>query len=345
MLHEQDGSYYFTASNNESQMTVSVDLLLMDGKFKSLCINPKSILPALSLLPEQPLNITVDDASYAVKVEYLGGAFNFVALPSDEFPNLEGVKEGEDSVSFSIAGNVFLPCITAASQSTSADELRPTLGCVCLDVKEDGVIVVGSDGHKLYKYAYLPGAPFGRGTGTLLIHESMVSGISHAFRTAESVSIKSNGRQTEISSDSARFILRNVEGRFPNYASVIPPSQPYHITVAVKPLLSALKRLSLFASANSCLVKISVSGKKVSLYAEDVDFSTSSNEALDIIESVIPDDFAFGIKGTTLLQFLAFVGTDNVRICLTDPSRAVVLKEDDAASPLTLLLMPMMLSE
>lgn len=345
LLHEKDGKYLLTASDIENEMTITINLMVMEGKFSPVCINPKTILPALASLPEQPLNIEIsDDGHYTTKVEYLGGSFNIVSQPADEFPRIAPISSNDDVVSFDLNSKLLIPCICGANLSTAADELRPVMGCVCLDVKDDGVVFVGSDGHKLYKYAHTPGVPFGHGTGIILVHTSAVSAIDNAFKGDVDVHVVSNGKFAEFSSADARFVLRQLENKYPNYESVIPVRPAYSLTLNAKALHNALKRVGLFASDASRMIRMQYDGEKLILSAEDIDFSTSSKEYLDVVDTNLPADFAIGFKDSTMIQHLSVISTENVRICLDSPERAFVMKEDDNASPLTLLLMPMLLN-
>ena len=59
----------------------------------------------------------------------------------------------------------------------------------------------------------------------------------------------------------------------------------------------------------------------------------------------LPDTFAIGFKAVTLLKLLDNISTDNVRIELSDPAHAMLIKEDAENSVLTELCMPMKLEE
>ena len=82
------------------------------------------------------------------------------------------------------------------------------------------------------------------------------------------------------------------------------------------------------------------------LAADDVDFGRAATETVAIIneDTTLPDNFKIGCKIADLLELLQCVGTDNVRISLTDPSKPILLFEDDDKSSLTLLIMPMLVN-
>ena len=59
----------------------------------------------------------------------------------------------------------------------------------------------------------------------------------------------------------------------------------------------------------------------------------------------LAEGFQIGFKISTMLQLLGCISTDNVALELSDPSRAVLLKEDDRVSGLTLLQMSMIVNQ
>ena len=61
-----------------------------------------------------------------------------------------------------------------------------------------------------------------------------------------SVNIDFDERNAVITLAKYRMVCRLIEGRYPNYNSVIPQNNPYKITIDRAVLLSALRRVSVF---------------------------------------------------------------------------------------------------
>ena len=158
-----------------------------------------------------------------------------------------------------------------------------------------------------------------------------------------------DGKHVCLRAGDISFTIRDIEKKYPNYNSVIPKSNPYHVILPVASLLGALKRVQLMASDASNMVKLSKDGMFVNLSAADIDFSKSASENLTLAEVdkplTLPDAFAIGFKAVTLLKLLDNISTDNVRIELSDPAHAMLIKEDAENSVLTELCMPMKLEE
>ena len=76
------------------------------------------------------------------------------------------------------------------------------------------------------------------------------------FSKVEEISVRSDGRQVEVTAGDVSFSIRSVEGRYPNYNSVIPKDNPYHVTLPVKDLMNTIRRVSMVASDNSKLIAL-----------------------------------------------------------------------------------------
>ena len=80
--------------------------------------------------------------------------------------------------------------------------------------------------------------------------------------------------------ESYQMVCRFVEGRYPNYNSVIPQNNPNMVTLGRLALLNALKRVSVFSNPSSSLVKLQLSEDKIVVSAQDIDFLTAAEETI-----------------------------------------------------------------
>ena len=94
-------------------------------------------------------------------------------------------------------------------------------------------------------------------------------------RDGGDVVIKFDDRNAQIKYDDGEMTCRLIEGRYPNYNSVIPQSNPNQITIDRGSLLSALRRVQPFANDSSNLIRFHVGNGTLQLDAEDFDFSVT----------------------------------------------------------------------
>lgn len=337
--------YFVTGGTAESMMTIQTNISMVDGSaFHPVCIPHGEFLQSLASLPDQPVTVEIDEQTQAVKIIYAGGEFNFAGYRTDEYPVLKATRD--NLVTVSVPSATLLPCILSASVGAAKnDELRPVLGSVYLDVQNEGITFVGTNRQALYRYVWSHGVPFiaeGNPTG-IMIPLPLVPAVNAAFEKSEDVSIQYDGACACLSDGATTFLFRTVDGKFPNYNSVIPTDAPYHITVDVKLLKQAMRRVSMMASTASELVKFTKTADGLQLEAVDVDFSRAAKELLPIGEnSVVPDGFAIGVKSSTFLTMLSPIASDNAVLKLTAPERAIVLTEE-GNNALTELVMPMII--
>ncbi len=350
-LFTQVGDKFFiTGSSLENALTMPVGILMDAGDtFQSFCLPAADIIPLLGSLPEQPVTFDIDMTAHIARVIYQSGQVSVPIEDSAEYPKVADVATPKTA--FTVPANIFFPAVKAANGCTAVDDtLRPQMSAVALDVKDEQVIFVGTDGHSLYKYEYFHGAPFLSGEKTvILIPNTIVGSLQTPFLGVEAIEVLYDGKHVCLRAGDISFTIRDIEKKYPNYNSVIPKSNPYHVVLPVASLLGALKRVQLMASDASNMVKLSKDGMFVNLSAADIDFSKSASENLTLAEVdkplTLPDAFAIGFKAVTLLKLLDNISTDNVRIELSDPAHAMLIKEDAENSVLTELCMPMKLEE
>ena len=349
-LFSRDGDKFFiTGSSQENSLTMPIGITLDNGSdFQPFCLLAVDIIPLLGALPEQPITVEVDMSNHIAKIIYQSGQVSVPVEDSAEYPRVSDVKEPKTS--FDIEANIFFPAVKAANGCTAIDStLRPQMSAVALDVQDEGVVFVGSDGHSLYKYSYQHGAPFLTGSKVVILIPNTIAGQLQApFAGVETLTIQHDGKHVCLKAGDITFTIRDIEQKYPNYNSVIPKNSPYHATLPVAALAGAVKRVQLMASDASNMVKLSKEGMFLNLSAEDYDFSKTASENLVLAEVdnplTIPDGFAIGFKASSLLMLLGNISTDNVTLQLSEPSRAILVLEDAPNSALVELLMPMQLN-
>lgn len=345
LISLHDEKYYITGSSVENTLTMPIDLRAVGKEtFKPFCIDVTNIIAILATLPEQPIELLVNPDTFLTTLKYQGGEFNIPAYDGQEYPLPKPITNTQ--IAFSAPSDILLPAMKAAVCLTGDDELRPVLTAVALDVNLEGITFVSTNSKSLYKYVYTHGAPFlSEGApAIILIPKNIIAALETSLSKAEVVSLRSDGRQVEVVAGDVSFSIRSVDGKYPNYNSVIPKEMPYHVTLPLRDFISSIRRISRMASDASKMVAIRRNSDGLCLTAEDIDYSRSASEQLPMNDCTLPEDFAIGINASALLLTLGAISTENVRIELSAPNKAVILREDAPNSTLLELLMPMQLN-
>jgi len=108
---------------------------------------------------------------------------------------------------------------------------------------------------------------------------------------------------------------------------------------------NTIKRVSVFSNQASNLIKLNINDNQLVVSAQDIDFSISAVERLSC--EYDGEEIEIGFKSTFLLEILSNISASDVKMEMSDPSRAGLLlpaeKEEDAEDVL-MLLMPMMIN-
>ena len=246
--------------------------------------------------------------------------------------------------SLSIDVQVMFNGISRSLFAAADDELRPQMNGVYFDMTPDSITFVASDGHKLVRNRVFsvhvdePSAFILPKKPALLLKTVLPKAEGDAI-------VRFDDRNAEIQLTDYTISCRLIEGRYPNYNSVIPTDNPFRVTADRMAFISALRRVSVFASQSSALIKIHVDQGTLTVSAQDLDFSTSAEEHIMCDYDGTP--MSIGFNGPFLIDVLNSITSNDIVLELADPSRAGVITpaEQEENEDLIMLLMPMMLKD
>ncbi|MDR0894781.1 MAG: DNA polymerase III subunit beta [Prevotellaceae bacterium] len=337
----KDSMLTVTASDSETTLITTLDVNENDveGRF---AITAKTILDALKEIPEQPVSFDVNMSSMEILIQYMNGKYNLMGQNADEFP--QHAELNTTAVRVEIDANILLNGITRAMFATAEDELRPVMNGIYFDITTEDITLVASDGHKLVRSKTL--AAKGEERAAFILPKKPATLIKNLLPKEQgNIIIEFDERNAMFTLTQYRMVCRLIEGRYPNYNSVIPRNNPHRLTVNRAALLGALRRVSIFSSQSSSLIKLRMEENQLTVSAQDIDFSTSAEESLVCQYEGTP--MSIGFKSTFLIDILNNINAGDIVVELADPSRAGVILpvEQEENEDLLMLLMPMMLND
>ena len=337
-----NGEMSITASDSDNVIKSTLALTDHDGEGE-FCVPNRVILDALKELPEQPLHFDVDAAgeAVAIKIVYQNGLYNFTGQSAEEYPRTQSMNDACTTVS--LPTEMLINNISRSLFATANDELRPVMNGIYFDLTADALAIVASDGHKLVRsknFTIKSESPsaFNLPKKPASLLKNILS------KDGDDAIIKFDDRSAEIQFTDGVMRCRLIDGRYPNYNSVI-PNNPNEVTVDRKGLQSALRRVLPFASESSQLIRFHIESGRFEVSSEDIDFSTSAKEQLSCEYNGSP--ISIGFKGSSLMEILGNITSDNIIIQLADPSRAgiIVPAEQPENEDILMLIMPMLLND
>lgn len=337
----QDNVLYLTASDSENAINTQMELTESDanGRF---AINNHDLLEAIKGFSEQPITFDVNLQDNIAKISYQNGLFSLPVENADEYPQSQPITEGINTIV--MPSNVLADNINRSLFATAQDELRPVMNGIYFDLTPEHLAVVASDGHKLVRNKVF--TVQSEQPASFILPKKPAGLLKNLLqKDGGDVEIKFNERNAEINYGDGRLSCRLIEGRYPNYNSVIPQNNTNTLTVDRLALLAALRRVQPFANDSSNLIRFHVEGSTLQLDAEDFDFSKTATERMICDYNGQP--MSIGFKGSAFIEILTNFDCEEVIIQLADPSRAglVIPSEQPEGQDVLMLMMPMLLND
>lgn len=336
-----EDSLKITASDQETTMVVTVkpEEIAESGR---IAIPAKLLIEWLKTLPDTPVNFAIDTVNYSVHITSGEGKFNLSGHDPDEYPILPEII---DTQSFTVNSDLLLTGIAKTLFATGNDELRPAMSGVFCEVNPEKITFVSTDAHKLVRYER---KDFTSNTEVSFIFpKKALTQIKGALAASnvEDVTISYTDKNIVFGMGNIVLTCVQIEGRFPNYNAVIPTDNPNILTVDRYLLLNTLKRVSVFSSQATHLIRLSITGQSLVVMADDIDYSNDGRERITCDYN--GEDMDIGFSAKFLIDMLNNIENDTVRIELSQPNRAGLIIPADKSNDnedILMLIMPIMLN-
>lgn len=329
-----------TASDNENTMTTNMEIVETDSN-GSFAIGNHDILEAVKGFAEQPLEFNIDQERGIADIIYQNGHFSLPIESAMEFPRPQAIDANATTIE--MKSDLLLENITRSLFATGQDSIRPVMNGIYFDLTPECLAIVASDGHKLVRNKILS---IKSDTPTsFILPKKPANLLKNALGKDGMVTIKYDSKNAEINYGDGIVTCRLIEGRYPNYASVIPQDNPNQLTADRVGLLGALRRVQPFASESSDLIRFHVEDGILQLDAEDFDFSKTASEKISCDYNGSP--MSIGFQGSAFIEVLSNFECQDIIIQLADPSRAgtIIPSEQPEGEDVLMLMMPMLLND
>lgn len=329
-----------TVSASDLETTMITKLEVQSEENGKIAIPAKLIMDVLKNLPEQPCTIRSNKETSQIEIAYDNGKSKMVGFNGDEFPKLPTI-ENKNDIRFS--GDILVKGINKTLFATGNDDLRPVMSGVYFQFSPSDITLVATDAHKLVRYRRTDADT--KGSAAFILPKKPLTMLKGNLRGDEEVLLEYNESNAVFTFNDIVLVCRLIDGKYPNYEAVIPKENPNVLTVDRQQFLSSIKRVSIFSNKTTHQIKLRLAGSELSLFAEDIDFSNESNERLTC--NYDGDDMEIGFNSRFLLEMLTNLDTSEVKLSMSEPSRAGILtpiQKDNDSEDVLMLVMPVMLN-
>lgn len=333
-----DGELTISASDLETTMKTKLNVEANEsGK---IAIPAKTLLDILKNLPDQPCTFLVNEEGHGIEISYDNGKAKMVGYNGSDFPKSPAIENG---ASIRVSGEIISKAINKTLFATGNDDLRPVMSGVFCQFSPSDIIFVATDAHKLVRYKRTDSQA--TGSSSFILPKKPLNMLKSNLRGDEEVLIEYTDSNAVFTFNDLVLMCRLIDGKYPNYEAVIPKENPNVLTVDRLQFLGSIKRVSIFANKTTHQIKLKIAGSELALSAEDLDFNNESNERLTC--SYDGEDMEIGFNSRFLVEMLNNIDTPEVKIQMSEPSRAGLLvpaTTENENEDILMLVMPVMLN-
>ena len=284
----------------------------------------RTIVDIVSQLPEADISIAVDDRDTII-ISCLRSEYRINGMPADDFPPLPEV--GGD-VSLTISQPRFAEMIRQTALCAADDESRPILTGVCLQVEGQTLRMVATDTHRLaVRTTQLETAT---GDIAAIIPVRAMNEVSRLLgeEPESMVTLRLDGNQVLFRTGRQLLVARLIEGQFPSYERVIPPSSSRTFTIQREQLVAAVRRAEIVAreAAAKDRIVVQTEGDNLILTAEAGEVGRAREEIEIIREG---EDISVAFNAHYLLDAASALDCEGIRLELSEPLSPTVVRSVD----------------
>ncbi len=279
-------------------------------------IPARRLLEYVRLLPDAEVQVKLAENQWASFV--CGRSRTRIAgMSRESFPELPTMPE----VLAQIPLTVLSQMISSTIFAISAEESRFTLNGALLILKDTGLVMVATDGHRLALVEKQVALPELTVAYRAMLPKKAMSEIQKLANDDSSKQIEFSGNENHLffRIDKRLLLSRKLTGNFPDYERVLPKEHPHVIVIQRDELKSAIERVAQFADERSRAIRVQVLSGELKVHSSISETGES--------EETIPVDYSgpeveIGFNAQYLLEFLRSVDHSEVEFHFKDANSA-----------------------
>jgi DNA polymerase-3 subunit beta len=328
-----------TMSATDTAISLTVSVSVHGEQDGSIAIPAKRLMDTMRSLPDTSAKFVIDADAKKITITTETGRYQLTGESSKDFPAAPGFKAGSE---IALSSDTLRGIIHRTAFAVSTDELRPAMMGVLFQSVGEELRAVATDGHRLVRLIHHP-EPAVTLKKDVVIPAKALQIVGKSIDAGET-KMSISDTHVRFTFDGSTLYSRLIEEAYPNYDSVIPKDNDKLMTVKRDDLVSALRRVSLYASAVSRQVRLEVNSASLIVAAQDVDFGGEASEQLSCTYS--GDALVIGFNANYLTDILTHLESDQVVFRFSTPTRAGIVApaEKGGKDNVIMLVMPVRLS-
>ncbi|GJL83523.1 MAG: DNA polymerase III subunit beta [marine bacterium B5-7] len=333
LIRLKDGLLIITGTDLEVEISFRIDgvkgengeCTITARKFHEIC---------RSLADDSIIKLRVDGPN--AHIQSGRSRFKLQTLPADDFPTLD-TRDWEERVK--IPEQDLRSLLEATAFSMAQQDVRYFLNGVLLELRDDTLRAVATDGHRLSKSEISLNGSGLKHRQSIVPRKAVLEMMRFLEEEKRELTLELNPNHVRLSNDSSTLTTKLIDGRFPDYETVM--SQTLSISLAVNrlELMDVLTRTAILTNEKFRGIRVHLNTNLLTVTAHNPEQEEASDE-IPLEYDGAELDIGFNVN--YLIDALKAVSTTEIDLRLQDSNSGCVIREPKNDKTLY-LVMPMRL--
>lgn len=324
-LSAKDSTLELQATNYEIGISCTIDAVVEEPG--DIVLSGRYFQELVRKLPGENIEICSSLEDRTIKITSNQAQFNLLSLPAEEFPVLNSPTS--DTI-LTVKDNILRELIKKTVFACATDESKPIFTGALLEVDQHNITMAATNTHRIA----IKKDEIGHNVSSvkMIIPAKILNELARVMISdiPMDVTIYYQKNHVSFAFDNIYILSRLIEGSFPDYNKVIPPSFATTITIQTDDFMDAVERVSLLArDTDYNIIKLAFENDCVIITSNNPDVG----KACETVPTVMQGneiEIAFNAKYVT--DILKNITSEKLIFSLNTPLSPASIKPTDDKS-------------
>jgi DNA polymerase III subunit beta len=332
LLAVRDGKLSITATDLEVELVAASEVTVQQAG--DITVPGRKFLDILRALPSD-VSVSLSAEGDKVVIKAGRSRFSLSTLPAGDFPVIEDINAQQK---VRVPRKELRRLLDKTHFSMAQQDVRYYLNGMLMEIDGKSLRAVATDGHRLAICETELPAKAGSSQQVIVPRKGVLE-LQRILDDEGDVDVAIGTNHVRAQIGDIRFTSKLIDGRFPEYGRVIPPSPPHAVKADRDVLRQALQRTAILSNEKYRGIRITLRSNVITVQAHNPE----QEEAEEEIEVTYAGaDLEVGFNVNYLLDALSAIDGAEVEVGLTDSNSSCLIRSP-GSSAARYVVMPMRL--
>lgn len=316
LIQSEDGIMTLTATDLEIELIAKLEASVSEDF--AITIPARKLLDICKALPEKSdINFAIEE--HSARLTCGRTRFTLSTLPAKDFPRIDEI---DTNIEFDMPQNVLKNLFDKTAFAMAQQDVRYYLNGMLLELKQDAIKLVATDGHRLALSEYSSPINVSSDKQVIIPRKGVMEMARLLTAGEDNAVVKISQNHIRIETSDLVFTSKLIDGKFPDYNRVIPVDGNKLLKVNRALLRQSLQRISILSNEKYRGIRLSLGKDNLTIQANNPDQEEAIEEiTVDFDES----DIEIGFNVTYLLDVLNVLDSEDVTVKLKDSNSSCII--------------------